>query len=245
MVQGHSLHRRFDVVVSNDCKADAGQVLAGINAPKQRLELDDQHGHRLRVKSGIINPHKFRVCRCRERYGRPQVECSQINNGGAHGVSSKQVARVSNQRDLDVLSVVNNFTPTTPRRREPDRASACGPTPLRRLQPGQTRTRQSDRCCAAQRTPAARLQSRWPPSRPVRPKVAMPRSDAAKSTRWTINENICTFAVSTPSSSHSAADHDSLGRYNSTTLTYRLPPDADKFKHAPRHITIEKDASRC
>jgi hypothetical protein len=104
---GRRLHANFNGEVLTDCKMDR---LPGARVKHRMknnwLKMYDKFGLILRIETVINQPREFRVRRCRLRNGRRQMLWCPMNKGVANFYHYHAVARASNMRYLNALSVV-------------------------------------------------------------------------------------------------------------------------------------------
>jgi len=110
---GRKLHGNFQGEVLTDLKKKRYPGARIKHQMKNNwLKMYDKFGLILRVETVINQPREFRVRRRRERKGTPQMVWCPMNKGVTNLPSYQQVARASNQRYLEALSVVADPAPS-------------------------------------------------------------------------------------------------------------------------------------
>jgi hypothetical protein len=106
---GRKLHGSFQGEVLTDCKKKRHPGARVKHRVKENwLKMYDKFGQVLRVETVINQPREFRVRRWRLREGRRQLVWCPMNKGVANLPSYARVARSSNERYLNALSVVDD-----------------------------------------------------------------------------------------------------------------------------------------
>jgi hypothetical protein len=110
---GRKLHGNFQGEVLTDLKKKRSPGARIKHRMKDNwLKMYDKFGLILRVETVINQPREFRVRRKRERKGQQQMVWCPMNKGVANLPSYQQLARASNQRYLEALSVVADPAPS-------------------------------------------------------------------------------------------------------------------------------------
>lgn len=109
---GRKLHGNFQGEVLTDLKKKRCPGARVKHRMKENwLKMYDKFGLILRVETVINQPREFRVRRKRERKGQMQMVWSPMNKGVVNLPSYHHVAKASNERYLNALSVVGDPTP--------------------------------------------------------------------------------------------------------------------------------------
>ena len=109
---GRRLHGRFDGEVITDCKKDRWPGARVRHHMKQNvLKMYDKFALILRIETVINNPREFKVRRRRIRHGQPRMVWCPMNKGVSNLYRYQQVAKATNDRYLEALSVVDTPAP--------------------------------------------------------------------------------------------------------------------------------------